>query len=150
MKQNRMLVSIVAAMALTLAGATDLSAQYRERGRRASAQNAFGIGLTLINPVGEFANYVDIGGGLELYGLIGLGRNSPFPPRQRVLRDLRARAVQRTVRRLHRAGVGGCHDGQHNSDAGIGTPTEPRSRRDEALRLRYGRICVLLNPFICR
>jgi hypothetical protein len=47
-------------------------------GAEAQKRSLVGISGVLARPVGEFQNFVDWGGGIDLYGVVGLSRRSPL------------------------------------------------------------------------
>ena len=48
------------------------------RSREETKRSLFGISAVLARPVGEFQNFVDWGGGIDLYGVVHLSRRGPL------------------------------------------------------------------------
>ena len=56
---------------------SEADAQSR-RNREETKRSLFGISAVLARPVGEFQNFVDWGGGIDLYGVVNLSRRGPL------------------------------------------------------------------------
>ncbi len=68
MKKAAVIKLLASAFALSALVASEAEAQGR---------SLFGINGVLARPVGEFQNFVDWGGGIDLYGVINPSRSGP-------------------------------------------------------------------------
>ncbi len=76
MKKAAVIRFLTSALAMAALVASEAQAQDR-RGLQQTKRSLFGISGVLARPVGEFQDFVDWGGGIDLYGVISLSRRVP-------------------------------------------------------------------------
>ena len=76
MKKAAVIRLLTSALAMAALVASEAEAQSR-RGLQQTKRSLFGINGVLARPVGEFQDFVDWGGGIDLYGVINLSRRGP-------------------------------------------------------------------------